>query len=152
MKNRPWQTSFCQGRIKTIIRGTTLIHSSRHALYGHEKCPWQLTYALRCRILSKKPLTAPSAVHLPTCFLPDSHHRGLSVKSWSALSPHQRFDYHKYSTHKTVCQEKKQKILTLSLKPKKTRTAKMPIRCMLLVARSKNSCFIIRRKRFRSIK
>ncbi len=36
-------------------------------------------------------LTAPSAVHLLTCFSPDSHHRRLSVEASSALSPLHRF-------------------------------------------------------------
>ena len=41
---------------------------------------------------SVKPhLTAPSAVHLTTCFLPDFQHRRLSVKASLPLSPLQRF-------------------------------------------------------------
>ncbi|MDD4430920.1 MAG: hypothetical protein PHF61_05910, partial [Bacteroidales bacterium] len=36
-------------------------------------------------------LTAPSAVHLLTCFPPESHRLGLSVGSSSTLSPRQRF-------------------------------------------------------------
>ena len=40
---------------------------------------------------SGKPhLTAPSAVHLTTCFLPHSQQRGLSVKASLPLSPLQR--------------------------------------------------------------
>lgn len=49
----------------------------------------------RCRILGfdkiTELLTAPSAVHLTTCFSPDSHQRRLSVKASLPLSPLQRF-------------------------------------------------------------
>jgi len=37
------------------------------------------------------PLTAPSAIHLMICFLPDSQQRGLSVRALSPLSSLQRF-------------------------------------------------------------
>ncbi|MEE0547390.1 MAG: hypothetical protein UC390_06610, partial [Peptococcaceae bacterium] len=36
-------------------------------------------------------LTAPSAVHLTTCFSPDSQQHGFSVQASSPLSPPQRF-------------------------------------------------------------
>ncbi|MBR2593019.1 MAG: hypothetical protein IKD83_00130, partial [Firmicutes bacterium] len=57
-------------------------------------------YSEKCTFF---PLTAPSAVHLAACFLPDSQHRRLSVKASLPLSPHQRFSvlnfnefYHDY--------------------------------------------------------
>ena len=82
-------------RTNKTIRGATLIHS-------HDSCalsriptyPRQLTYATRRRILGVSKLTlltAPSAVHLTTCFSPDSHLHGLSVKASLPLSPLQRF-------------------------------------------------------------
>ena len=37
-------------------------------------------------------LTAPSAVHLTTCFTPDSQHHRLSVMALLPLSPLQRFN------------------------------------------------------------
>ena len=40
----------------------------------------------------KSHLTAPSAVHLTTCFLPDSQHHRFSVKASLPLSPLQRFE------------------------------------------------------------
>ena len=52
---------------------------------------------LRCRILGDECmkttslLTAPSAVHLTTCFSPESQHLRLSVKASLPLSPHHRF-------------------------------------------------------------
>ena len=82
----------CQGRIKTI-RGATLISQlCRCTLSGIPTYSRQLTYAPRRRILSASaPLTAPSAVHLPVCFLPDFQRRRLSVKASPTLSPRQRF-------------------------------------------------------------
>lgn len=66
-----------------IIRGATLLHDN--ALLWVPSYPRQLTHVLRCRILwaSKRNahLTAPSAVHLMTCFSPDSQQRGLSVEA-----------------------------------------------------------------------
>ena len=53
------------------------------------------------------PLTAPSAVHLTTCFSPVSHHHRLSVKASLPLSPLQRFsllNYMHYITVRTICQ------------------------------------------------
>ena len=50
----------------------------------------------RRRILGHWPLTAPSAVHLTTCFSPDSQHCGLSVEALLPLSPLQRFNLFNY--------------------------------------------------------
>lgn len=48
----------------------------------------QNTLNIACRFVH---LTAPSAVHLTTCFSPDSQHHRLSVKALLPLSPLQRF-------------------------------------------------------------
>ena len=46
-QKRPWQRyTLCQGRISTIIRGATLIHSMTCALSGIPSYPRQLTCAL----------------------------------------------------------------------------------------------------------
>ena len=106
-KNAPDRKSlFCQGRIKIfidrVIRGATLVHGLSlfpgRALCRVPSYPRQLTYALtswntpwqlvQC---SCPGLTTPSAVHLTTCFLPDSQQHGLSGKASSPLSPLQRF-------------------------------------------------------------
>ena len=82
---------FCQGRIEPI-RGATLLrgHDSR-ALDGVPAYSRQLTYAHTSQNTRPKSLTAPSAVHLTTCFSPDSQHHGFSVEASLPLSPHQRF-------------------------------------------------------------
>ena len=49
----------------------------------------QNTLNIACRLVH---LTAPFAVHLTTCFSPDSQHHRLSVKASLPLSPLQRFD------------------------------------------------------------
>ena len=75
------------------IRGATLIH-------GHNPCAYQETNISPatdvCRNVAEysvkgSHLTAPSAVHLTTCFLPDFQLRRLSVKASLPLSPSQRF-------------------------------------------------------------
>ena len=73
------------------IRGATLIHGLRRALCGIPAYPRQLTYAHTSQNTRNTPLTAPSAVHLTSSFLPDSQQRGLSVKAFLPLSPLQRF-------------------------------------------------------------
>ena len=60
---------------------------------GALTCSLQLTYAFTSQNTRPKPLTAPSAVHLTGCFLPDSQQYGLSVEAYLPLSPHQRFLY-----------------------------------------------------------
>ncbi len=77
---------------QSIIRGATLIYGFTVLLDGILTYPRHLTCASRRRIIgSDDPFTAPSAVHLLVCFLPDSQHRRLSVKASPVLSPHQRF-------------------------------------------------------------
>ena len=52
-------------------------------------------------------MTAPSAVHLTTCFSPDSQHHRLSVEASLPLSPLQRFsllNYLHYITPNMFCQ------------------------------------------------
>ena len=75
------------------IRGATLFHGLTRALCGIPLYPRQLTYAPTSQNTLEPPphLTAPSAVHLTTCFSPDSQRRGLSVQASLPLSPHQRF-------------------------------------------------------------
>ena len=100
----------CQGRINSFIRGATL-HSREcaRALIGIPTYPRQLTYAPTLQNILRKPhLTAPSAVHLTTCFLPDSQHHRLSVRASLPLSPPHRFSVLNglwYSTTTSVCQE-----------------------------------------------
>ena len=73
-------------------RGATLIHGITRALSRIPTYPRQLTYAHTLQnTLENIHLTAPSAVHLTTCFLPDSQHLRLSVKASLPLSPLQRF-------------------------------------------------------------
>ena len=77
---------------KTLIRGATLIHGMTRALSRIPTYPRQMTSA--CNVAEyfvKSHLTAPSAVHLTTCFSPDSQHHRLSVKALLPLSPLQRF-------------------------------------------------------------
>lgn len=106
-------------RTNILIRGTTLIHGilrrallqdtiislmfnahhyvaeysaeaiSKPAVSLTSNCPPELTPPELS--LTHPRLTAPSAVHLLTCFSPDSHHRRLSVEASSALSPLHRF-------------------------------------------------------------
>ena len=83
-----------QGRIKQVIRGATLHSRERtRALSGIPTYPRQLTYANTSQNTPQElpRLTAPSAAHLTTCFLPDSQQHGLSGKASSPLSPLQRF-------------------------------------------------------------
>ena len=78
---------------KTLIRGATLIHGMTRALSRIPTYPRQMTSA--CNVAEyfvKSHLTAPSAVHLTTCFLPDSQQHRLSVKASLSLSPLQRFE------------------------------------------------------------
>ena len=81
-----------------VIRGATLTSQERPcALSGIPAYPRQLTYANTLQNtlwVWNSHLTAPSAVHLTTCFLPDSQHRRLSVKASLPLSPLQRFIYY----------------------------------------------------------
>lgn len=82
---------------KTLIRGATLIHGMTRALSRIPTYPRQMTSA--CNVAEyfvKSHLTAPSAVHLTTCFLPDSQHHRLSVKASLPLSPLQRFEILKF--------------------------------------------------------
>lgn len=76
-------------------------------LSGYLYIPGNWRMPSRCRILcesiiqwslwsswsikSGSHLTAPSVVHLTTCFSSGSQHPGLSVKAWLPLSPLQRF-------------------------------------------------------------
>ena len=75
------------------IRGATLIHRNDPMhLAGYQHIPGICTLAYSvAEYFGKIHLTAPSAVHLTTCFLPDSQHHRLSVKASLPLSPLQRF-------------------------------------------------------------
>ena len=87
--------SICQGRI-IIIRGATLIHSVLCACKDTCISPATDVCHTSQNTLYIIHLTAPSAVHLTTCFSPDSQHHRLSVKASLPLSPHQRFIYSLY--------------------------------------------------------
>ena len=77
----------------TLIRGATLIYGMTRTLSRIPTYPRQITSA--CNVaeyfVKSSHLTAPSAVHLTTCFSPDSQHRRLSVEASLPLSPLQRF-------------------------------------------------------------
>ena len=70
-------------KIYDTIRGATLIHGMTRALSGIPAYPRHIYACLqRRRILCERShLTAPSAVHLTTCFSSGSQHPGLSVKA-----------------------------------------------------------------------
>ena len=88
-KNPPL-TNNSQGRIDISIRGATLIRTCVRAC----KIPSylrQLTRSSRRAILGKRLSFAPSAGHLTTCVLFDSHPSELSVNARSPLLPLQRF-------------------------------------------------------------
>ena len=99
-KKRPQQKpTFCQGRITNAIRGATLFHGKTVPLAGYQHIPG--VYTLACSVAEysgKSHLTAPSAAHLTTCFLPDSQHHRLSVKASLPLFPLQRFIVLNYYT------------------------------------------------------
>ena len=78
-----------------FIRGATLIHRNDPMhLAGYQHIPGICTLAYSvAEYFGKIHLTAPSAVHLTTCFLFGSQHPELSVKASLPLSPLQRFDY-----------------------------------------------------------
>ena len=87
-----------QGRIIRTIRGATLIHRNdpmHLAGYQHIPGKWRLPTTSQ-NTLGISHLTAPSAVHLTTCFLPDSQHHRFSVKASLPLSPLQRFEVLNY--------------------------------------------------------
>jgi len=91
----------CQGRMK--IRGATLIHGRSRALCGIPAYPRQLTYAPTLQnTLCRAHLTAPSAAHLTTCFLPDSQRRRLSVRALLPLLPLHRFKELNYSIFRII--------------------------------------------------
>ena len=89
-----WHVRFYRGA--TLVHGLSLFPG--RALCRVPSYPRQLTYALTSWNTPWQPiqcscpgLTTPSAVHLTTCFLPDSQQHGLSGKASSPLSPLQRF-------------------------------------------------------------
>ena len=85
-------TELLLSRTNKLIRGATLIHGSSRALCRIPSYPRQVTPACASQNTpGLTRLTAPSAVHLTMCFLPDSHPRRLSVKASLPLSPLQRF-------------------------------------------------------------
>ena len=66
-------------------------------LAGYQHIPDNWRMPTRCRILwDFSHLTAPSAVHLTTCFLPDSQQHRFSVKALLPLSPLQQFEVLNY--------------------------------------------------------
>jgi len=76
------KTHLCQGRINTYPRCHLVSRSARALDRDTDISPAFHACLSRRRILCGIPhLTAPSAVHLTTCFLPDSQHRRLSVKA-----------------------------------------------------------------------
>lgn len=76
------KTHLCQGRINTYPRCHLDSRSARALDRDTDISPAYHACLSRRRILCGVPhLTAPSAVHLTTCFLPDSQHRRLSVKA-----------------------------------------------------------------------
>ena len=90
LKKNPPLTNNSQGRIDISIRGATLIRTCVRAC----KIPSylrQLTRSSRRAILGKRLSFAPSAGHLTTCVLFDSHPSELSVNARSPLLPLQRF-------------------------------------------------------------
>ena len=100
---------FCSGKTKTslteieTLSRTNNSHYPRCHLDSQERpCALsrvpthsrQLTYANTSQNTQHGKttlLTAPSTVHLTTCFLPDSQHHRFSVKASLPLSPSQRF-------------------------------------------------------------
>ncbi len=97
---------------KNLIRGATLIHRNdpmHLAGYQHNPGIYTLAFSVAEYSANPLPLTAPSAAHLTTCFLPDSQHHRLSVKASSPLSPLQRFtmlNFLYYIINVCTCQEK----------------------------------------------
>ena len=92
LKTQTSLTELLLSRTNILIRGATLIHGSSRALCRIPSYPRQVTPACASQNTpGLTRLTAPSAVHLTMCFLPDSHPRRLSVKASLPLSPHQRF-------------------------------------------------------------
>ena len=118
-KNAPTEYTFCQGRIK-LSAVPPWIHGKYRALSRIPTYPRQLTHAHALQnTLCFSHLTAPSAVHLTTCFLPDSQHRRLSVKALLPLSPLHRFSVLNYQYNTTdffCCQQFLKKFLIKSLK------------------------------------
>ena len=82
-----------------FIRGATLIHRNDPMhLAGYQHILGKLRLPTASQNTLRNPhLTAPSAVHLTTCFLPASQHRRLSVKASLPLSPLQRFEISNFS-------------------------------------------------------
>ena len=101
---------FCQGRIY-LIRGATLIHGKSVLSAGYHHIPGMSRLPHVAEYSGIPRLTAPSAVHLTMCFLPDSQLRRLSVKASLPLSPLQRFrvcdclTVADYSSAPAVCQQ-----------------------------------------------
>ena len=94
-KKRPWQKyTFCQGRTKHLSAVPPWFTAWPVHLAGYLHIPgkWRLP-ATSQNTLWKSHLTAPSTVHLTTCFLPGSQHHRFSVKASLPLSPFQRFKY-----------------------------------------------------------
>ena len=121
---------------KTLIRGATLIHGMTRALSRIPTYPRQMTSA--CNVAEyfvKSHLTAPSAVHLTTCFLPDSQQHRLSVKASLSLSPLQRFELlnldelqHAYFSLSTRIFISTQTVQTRHLRPRRKTNEPIPQR------------------------
>ena len=89
-KKRPWQKyTFCQGRTKYLSAVPPWFTAWPVHLAGYLHIPgkWRLpatsqnTQHMHQTISGTSLLTAPSAVHLTMCFLPEFHHLRLSVKA-----------------------------------------------------------------------
>ena len=81
---------FCQGRILSLSAVPPWIHSN-YALIGYHHIHdfWRESYVAEYSVWLH--LTAPSAVHLTTCFSFGSQPPELSVKALLPLSPLHRF-------------------------------------------------------------
>lgn len=86
-----------------LLRGATLIHGSPCALRDTD-IPPAANACPALRYTGQSLSLAPSAVHLPYSFQPGSQLPGLSVWSFTTLSPHQRFVCIEYSTPCGICQ------------------------------------------------
>ena len=91
-KKRPWQKyTFYQGRTKHLSAVPPWFTAWPVHLAGYQHIPDIYTPAYSVAEYSGLlHLTAPSAVHLTTCFLPDSQQHRLSVKA--SLSPRKTND------------------------------------------------------------
>ena len=88
-KTPPTEFDLLSRTNKHVIRGATLFHGHSPCRFsGYRTIPPATDVCLHVAEYSARRaahLTAPSAVHLTNCFLPDSQHRGLSGKACFAV-------------------------------------------------------------------